>query len=124
MTHLHWLRWDEQWRQTAIERWVDKHVAPERVGARVDTYLAMQELVAAGVGVGFLACWIAEPDPRLARISDPDEALGFDLWILTHRALRKTGRVRALFDHIGEELARERESIEGAHLTPLTECEM
>lgn len=124
VTDLPWLRWDEQQRHTAVERWADKHVAPERVVARVDSYPAMQELIAAGVGVGFLACWVAERDPRLARISDPEKALGFDLWILTHRALRNTGRMRALFDYFGEELARERESIEGANLTPLSESKM
>ena len=85
----------------------------------MNTNLAIHELIAAGAGVGFLFCWLAEPDQRLVRIRDPEEELGFDLWMLTHRTLLTSARVRALFDHIDEAFAMERDAIEGTNLPPL-----
>jgi DNA-binding transcriptional LysR family regulator len=46
---------------------------------------------------------LPEPVPDLAR----------ELWIVTHADLRRTARVRAFFDVVGEALARQRDTLEG-----------
>jgi len=49
----------------------------------------------AGVGVGRLPCFLGDPDPGLRRADDDAPAHYGDLWVLTHRDLGRTPRVRA-----------------------------
>lgn len=57
VTTLDWVRWDEAWKRIPTEKWVDAHVPPAQVRARINTSLALTEPVAAGLGVGFHSCW-------------------------------------------------------------------
>lgn len=107
LTTLDWVRWDDAWKRVPTERWIDEHVAPERVRARISTSLALTELVAAGLGVGFHPCWAGDADPRLERAAPPRD-FGFALWLLTHEDLRRTTRIRALMRFLGDALAAER----------------
>jgi DNA-binding transcriptional LysR family regulator len=112
-----WVRWGEQWRDIPPERWIDKHVAAERIAARVNTNAAHIELIAAGFGVGFQPCYRAEGDPRLRCLARQTE-FDLSLWILTHEDIRATARVRAFMSTIGDALARDRPRIEGPALGP------
>ncbi len=52
-------------------------------------------------------------DPRLERIG-PIVAFGLALWLLTHKDLRRTARVRALLRYLGDALTAERSRFMGA----------
>ncbi len=96
-----WLHWDGRLNM----RWLDAFLARRAPGAqiamRVDfSSLLMREAIAAGVGVHFQACFVADADPRLVRIGPVEEGFSRDLWLLTLRDLRHTGRVRAFMDHM------------------------
>ena len=45
----------------------------------------------------------------------PLDALTRELWLITHKDLRNTGRVRAFFDHVGGELLSRRSILEGEY---------
>ncbi|MCP5066354.1 MAG: LysR family transcriptional regulator [bacterium] len=111
LSALNWIRWEEAWRQVPPERWIDKHVSPGRVRARVNNQSAHVELSAAGLGVGFDLCGTAEKDPRLRRISD---TFPFDLalWLLTHEDLRSTARIAAFMSFVGGRLAEQRKDFD------------
>jgi len=108
---MDWVRWEEAWRQIPPERWLDKHVAPNRVRARVNNQTTHTELAAAGLGVGFYLCGTADNDPRLRRISD---AFPFNLalWLLTHEDLRGTARIAAFMGFVGDRLVAQRSAFE------------
>jgi len=108
---LDWIRWEEAWRQIPPERWIDRNVPANRVRARVNDQHALVELCAAGLGVGFHLCGIADRDARLRRISDvfPFELA---LWLLTHEDLRRTARIAAFMSSVGEDLATQRKLFE------------
>jgi DNA-binding transcriptional LysR family regulator len=109
---LPWVRWEERWNYFPAERWLDKHVSPEQVRARVNTSHAQAELVAAGVGVGIAPCYTGDVDPRRVRLS---ETMDFKLvlWLLTHEDLRRTGRVLALMRFLGDALTADRKRFMG-----------
>ena len=88
-------------------RWVQRHVAPARVAMRVDSLLGMKDAVHAGTGVGPLLCVLADADPSLAPLSDPIVEMTTELWMLTHRDLRNTRRIRAFMDHISASYSAE-----------------
>ena len=66
-----WIRWREPWRQARQETWPDEHYPEARVAARVDSYTALEQLVALGAGVGVLTPWSADKRDDLVRLSEP-----------------------------------------------------
>ena len=110
---LPWVRWEERWGFFPTERWLDSHVAPDQVRARVNSSHAQTELVAAGVGVAWQPCHAADQDARLVRLGEPTD-FGLTLWLLTHEDLRKTARVMALMRFLGDALAAARGRGSGA----------
>jgi DNA-binding transcriptional LysR family regulator len=96
-------------------RFVHEHVAPERIGFRVNTVLGLAEAIEGGLGIGHLPCFIGDARPGLVRLGAIDPAFSADLWLLTHPDLRHSPRVRTLLDALADGIARQRSFIEGAH---------
>ncbi|WP_156421311.1 LysR family transcriptional regulator [Aureimonas sp. AU40] len=96
-----------------VVRHVMSEAGAEGVGYRVNSVLGMAEAVEAGLGVGYLPCFVGDRRTGLRRLAEPDERFATDLWLLTHADLRQVPRVRALLDHLAEGVAHERPLIEG-----------
>ncbi len=66
------------------------------------------QLVAAkaGIGLAVLPCYLAGAEPELRRLGKPLPELTRELWMVTHRDLKDTARVRAFMDAAGEGIAR------------------
>ncbi|MFT7520818.1 MAG: DNA-binding transcriptional LysR family regulator, partial [Kiritimatiellia bacterium] len=107
-----WIRWAAPWQGLSVERWISANVSPSHVLATVDSVRTLTELVAQGLGVGFLPCFSADIDPRVVRVGDRVD-LGASIWLLTHDELRKTGRIAAFMRCAGEALLQSRPEIEG-----------
>lgn len=104
-------------------RYLAQHVAPERIVYKVNTVLGLAEAVEAGIGIGFLPCFIADRKPALTRLAPPDDGLGADLWLLTHPDLRHAPRVRLFLDFMAGELGRMKPLIEGERpISPRSEA--
>lgn len=95
-------------------RYVQQHVPRERNVYRVNTVLGLAEAVEAGIGIGHLPCFVADARPKLIRLAPPEPEFADDLWLLTHRDLRQSARVRALLDFLAAEIAKRKSLIEGA----------
>ncbi|MEW7007650.1 LysR family transcriptional regulator [Lentilitoribacter sp. EG35] len=83
------------------------------VSIQANGLLAMAELLAAGLGVGVLPCFVGDNHAGLQRIDSTKPKPDLDLWLLVHKDLRTVPRVRAVADFIAERLIRIRPSIEG-----------
>jgi len=94
-------------------RYVQQHVPRERNVYRVNTVLGLAEAVEAGIGIGHLPCFVADARPKLIRLAPPEPEFADDLWLLTHRDLRQSARVRALLDFLAAEIAKMKSLIEG-----------
>jgi DNA-binding transcriptional LysR family regulator len=98
-----WIHWDERRGADWLDAWLARHAPGAAVVLRVDvSAAAMHELIAAGVGVQFLACAEGDADPSLVRVGPMDPFARRDLWILTLPELRDAPRVRAFMDHMAE----------------------
>ncbi len=102
---LPWVGYDATANATVTDAWMRRHDLVDGVRARVDTPAALFHAVEAGVGAAPLAVPYARRCPDLVELSDPLPGFGTDLWLLTHRDLRRNGRVRAFLDHMYAGLA-------------------
>lgn len=109
-----WISLGEQFTMLSAVRYLARHVAPERVVYKLNTVLGLAEAVEAGIGIGFLPCFIGDTRPGLTRLAQPNPDLSADLWLLTHPDLRHTPRVRLFLDFLAVEVAKLRPLIEGA----------
>ncbi|UGQ49110.1 LysR family transcriptional regulator [Massilia endophytica] len=104
LEELDWVAADEGLSHLAQARWVESHIAPERIVCRMDSLHAMTQAVAAGMGAGMLLCLLGDARPELLRLAEPLAALDTRVWVLTHPDLRKVQRVKVLADFLKEEL--------------------
>ena len=77
--------------------WLQLSVFQCRLSARWPSSLVNQLVAArAGIGLAVLPCYLGDPEPDLARARPaPLAEQRGELWIVTHRDLRRTARVRA-----------------------------
>lgn len=87
---------DDAWQRAALRRLVGR---PDIV-LHADRHSEALAAVRAGVGVALLSAAYAGELSRLP-YPEPQDTVG--IWLLTHPDLRRSGRVRALFDHVADE---------------------
>lgn len=73
---------------------IDEALAP---GVRSSSILAQHRLIASGVGLGVLPCFIGDADPTLMRVL-PGIRIQRSFWMVTHQDTRQLQRVRAFKD--------------------------
>ncbi|MDO9159411.1 MAG: LysR substrate-binding domain-containing protein, partial [Burkholderiaceae bacterium] len=61
-------------------------------------------LVQQGLGIGVMMDEIARRTPGVVRVLDEVAAVRFPVWLVTHRELRTSRRIRTVFDALAEAL--------------------
>jgi DNA-binding transcriptional LysR family regulator len=106
----HWIGWSHE---SQLPRRFQKLFPDMPVSCTVDSMTAKLAAVKAGLGAAELPCFIADRDTALRRLTDPAPAAGWDLWILTHRDLRRTARIRAVLDFLYDTFSKKIPLIQG-----------
>jgi DNA-binding transcriptional LysR family regulator len=109
-----WVSLGDQFAGLKAVRYLQENVSPERIVYKVNTVLGLAEAIEAGIGIGFVPCFIADTRPALRRLSAPDPGFAADLWLLTHPDLRHAPRVRLFLDFMAAEIGKMKPLIEGA----------
>lgn len=101
-----WVGYDEAHGYFSQQRWLDKRRArpPE---TRSTNGFVIVDAVRRGCGLGVLPCFLGDADERLRRVTPVLSDLILDQWLLVHRDLLKTPRVRAAIDAIVELFKRQ-----------------
>jgi len=97
---------------TAIARALREHFPRGRLVARANTEAHVLQLVRAGVGAGLIDCFAGDADPTLRRALVPP-VLHSEMWAVVHADMRRTARVRAVMDFLGEIIGGEADLLEG-----------
>ena len=106
--------WGEEAVGIGATDWLAAAAPAEAVVYRSSSLVNQLVAARAGLGLAVLPCYLGDPEPGLARaLPEPVPDLARELWIVTHADLRRTARVRAFFDVVGEALARQRDTLEG-----------
>ena len=77
-----------------------------------DTLLTLAALKQ-GAGLAYLPCFMGDGDPALKRWRAPEAQHDLGLWLLYHRDLRRTQRVRLFREFMMQETAKQRDVFEG-----------
>jgi DNA-binding transcriptional LysR family regulator len=105
--------WDDPASRVAASEWVVKNVPADRIVYRSSSLVNQLMSVRAGIGVALLPCYLADPDPNVRRLTAPIEDVAGELWIVTHKDLKETARVRSFLSIVGDGIAAHRKLFEG-----------
>lgn len=71
-----------------------------------ESYLVMWELVKQGAAIGILDAAIGDADPAVVRVLPDLEPLSFPIWLVAHREVTTSRRIRRVYDFLVQELSR------------------
>ncbi|WP_042703849.1 LysR family transcriptional regulator [Azospirillum sp. B506] len=97
----------------AASLWLTKTISPHAFAYRSSSLINQLMAVKAGLGLALLPCYLGDLEPGIERVLEPLDELTRELWLITHKDLRNTARVRAFFDHVGGGLLARRALLEG-----------
>jgi DNA-binding transcriptional LysR family regulator len=97
-----WVGVDAELKHLASARWLERQGLAGRVAIRTNSLVHVRRLVASGIGLGALPCYLGDTDASLRRVFEPPRDWRSELWLLTRVELRPVPRIKALLDHLYE----------------------
>lgn len=98
---------------TPAARWLDAHAAGARVALSTDEIATMLEAAVSGVGLALLPCLVADPEPRLVRLT-PRVLARRELSLVYRRETRTNDAVRMTANFLVRAVREHADRIGGA----------
>lgn len=76
----------------------------EHFAFRSDDFLACWQALRSGVGIGFVADYLARTDTNIVRLLPSLKITPVPMWLAVHREIRTSKRIRAVYDFLGTEI--------------------
>lgn len=86
---------------------------PRDAAFRSNSFAALTTAVREGYGIGAVSCLTAVDDPSLIRLFDDYVVASMDIWLVAHAELRRSARIRAMYDFIGDMLMDNARAFDG-----------
>lgn len=97
------IRWGEATQPTKAAAWLAKNMTEGQVSGYRTGSLVNQLLAAkAGMGLALLPTYLGGSEPALTAVLPVLTDLRTELWLVTHRSLKDTARVRAFMEIVGD----------------------
>ncbi len=94
--------------------WLTARVPDTQLVYRTNSLVNQMIAAKAGIGLAVLPCYLGDAEAGLVRFHPrPIPELTRELWVVAHNDLRRTARIRAFFDVVGEGLAAEHVLLSG-----------
>ena len=107
------VRWAEASQPTKAAAWLAENMADAPAGYRTGSLVNQFMAAKAGLGLALLPCYLGDADDGLVRVLAPLPDLITELWLITHRSLKDTARIRAFMEVVGDGLKRRMATISG-----------
>jgi DNA-binding transcriptional LysR family regulator len=101
-----WVAFERDASSRIYDLWLRQHLVQSQVRVRVDIFNAKAAMLRTGIGVGVLPTFMEAKHPELVAVSEPIPELALPVWMVTHPDLRRTARVRAFMQFVGEALTK------------------
>ncbi|GAB7531255.1 LysR family transcriptional regulator [Pseudomonas sp. 3A(2025)] len=100
-----WVLPDATFSQMAVVRWLESNLPSSSIVFRADSLVALKQAALAGIGIAPLPCYLGDSTLGLRKVECPAlDRFTTGLWILTHKDLKHTARVRAFVAFVSDEL--------------------
>lgn len=94
--------------------WLESSPFPEApVAMQIDDIVTRHHALVKGLGLARGACFMADPEPDVIRLTDDAPIPQQDFWVLTHPDLRHTPRIRAVMDFLIEAMKSKEDLVLG-----------
>ncbi|MEM7097488.1 MAG: LysR family transcriptional regulator [Pseudomonadota bacterium] len=105
---LHFIGWHETEGELSAP-WLKESFYPEAVlKHRVSELVPLITLAASGMGMAYLSCSLGDRHPDLVRAPFQKPLAYRSLWLLLHRDLRSTARIRIFVDFLADRIRQRR----------------
>jgi DNA-binding transcriptional LysR family regulator len=94
------ITWVEEMAMLRAGPWLAQRAAASAVALRVNSTRLLFDACRAGLGLAVLPCFGADADPDLICLMQPQDVLSVDAWVVMHRDLAQTARVRAVAEFL------------------------
>lgn len=92
---------------------LERLFTPERIVHRSSSFVGQLQATLAGIGIGAHDCVLADAEPTLERILPDVFKHDIEIWLVTHADLRRSARIRAVFDFLSDVIAADRNVLIG-----------
>ncbi len=86
--------------------WLREKAHGARIGFSSDSLLNQIQATECGLGIFAMPCSMAFGRPGLTRILTDEFNMSLEAWVLTHRLLRNTARIRVVLDFFSQRLSK------------------
>lgn len=87
------------------QRWLLDIVGNRKVACELSDISSHMVAALSGVGVAGLPCFLGDADPRLIKLEHDGMAFSRDVWLVTHRDMKRSAIVRTVMDYFAESFA-------------------
>jgi len=94
------ITWNEEVAGWRGGPWFAEHARGATVALAANTRRIHHAACRAGMGIAILPCLMAENDSELICLLPPEKVISVELWLVVHRDLTRTARVRAVIDFL------------------------
>jgi DNA-binding transcriptional LysR family regulator len=77
-------------------------ITREHFALRSDDHIVHWQAIRAGLGIGFIADYVAKTDPSVVRVLPALKVPLLPVWLTTHREIHGNPRIRRVFDFLAE----------------------
>ena len=91
-----------------LRRTLGMGLTTRQIPVQVDSYLVHWALVKQGAGIGFMTEAVGDAEPSVRRVLPEAAPIVFPVWLVTHRELHTSRRVRVVFDLLAYALSSQR----------------
>ncbi len=85
-------------------KWLNQQIDETNVACRVDGFVPSAELCAQGVGLAVLPMYCTQQHASLELVYTPEETIGDDVWVLTHKNLSRSPKIKVCTEFFYREL--------------------
>lgn len=100
--------------QAPYPKWVKESDLPHLPArGHFESLLLQLSAAKAGMGIAMLPCMLGDGEPGLCRVPPGTPTPAYELWLLTHRDVRTTARLRVFTEFLAKAIIGERARLEG-----------